>query len=255
MAEKVEIRAGDKAYIRAAHSKPTEESVAERDELLIVMVHGFPGDKNVHGNLFLDLEFLLRDKGYHTLRFDFRGCGESDGREEDFTLSSAGEDFQNVLFWAKDQGYKRFVTIGEGLGAAFCLLNIDEQTACSILLWPYLDLPRIAKTLFRPEAIEEQWLKAGYILKDGKRIGINLIKEMQKHDIVFAMKEAKIPMLVMHGAEDKISPIEQLDLLRAHVGSKRVEITSFLDGEHGLSGLNHRKTMYYHVTQFIEKYA
>jgi pimeloyl-ACP methyl ester carboxylesterase len=255
MAQKVEILAGNKAYIRAAYSKPTEESMALRDELLVLMVHGFPGDKNVHGNLFLDLEFLLRDKGYHTLRFDFRGCGESDGREEDFTLSSAGEDFQNVLFWAKDQGYKRFITIGEGLGGAFCLLNIDHHSVCSILLWPYLDLPHIAKTLFRPEAIEEQSLKAGYILIGGKRIGIDLIKEMQKHDIVFAMKEAKIPLLVLHGAEDKTSPIEQLDLLRAHVGPKRLEITSFHDGEHGLTGLNHRKTMYYHIIQFIEKYA
>ncbi len=255
MAQNVQILAGDQTYIQGSYSKPTEDSVAEREELLVLMVHGFPGNKNTQNNLFHDIEFLLRDKGYHTLRFDFRGCGESDGREEDFTLAGANEDFQNVLFWARDRGYKRFITIGEGLGATIGLMNVDHTVTASILLWPYIDLPRIAKSVYHPENIEAQWLKAGYVLMDNKRVGLNFIKELQKTALVLLLKEIKIPLLVMHGAADDTSPIDQLDLLRAHAGAKRVEITSFHDGTHGLPQLNHRKTMYYHITQFIEKYT
>jgi pimeloyl-ACP methyl ester carboxylesterase len=255
MAQNVQILAGEKIYIHGSYSRPTEDSLAELEELLILMVHGFPGNKNAHGNLFHDIEFLLRDKGYHTLRFDFRGCGESDGREEDFTLAGANEDFQNVLFWARDRGYKRFIVIGEGLGATVALMNVDHTVAASVLLWPFIDLPRIAKTNYRPEAIEEPSIKAGYVLMENQRIGLDFIKEMQKSNLVFALKDLKIPLLIMHGSADETSPIDQLDLLRAHAAAKRIEITSFHDGTHGLPQLNHRKTMYYHISQFIEKYA
>lgn len=255
MAQNVKILAGEKTYIHGSYSRPTEDSLAEMEELLIIMLHGFPGDKNAQGNLFHDLEFLLRDKGYHTLRFDFRGCGESDGRSEDFNLTSAGEDYANIISWAWEKGYKRFLTIGEGLGAVIPVLYPKEEVFAGVMLWPFLDLPRIAKTTYRPEQIEEQWIKAGYILKDDQRVGISLIKEMQGMNMPVRLRETKVPILVMHGAEDEISPIDQLDLLRAHAASRRVEITSFHDGTHGLPALNHRKTMYYHIQQFIEKYA
>lgn len=59
----------------------------------------------------------------------------------------------------------------------------------------------------------------------------------------------------MHGAQDKVSPIEQLDMFRACAGHRRVEITSFQDGTHGLPQENHRKSMFFHIRQFIEKYT
>ena len=64
-----------------------------------------------------------------------------------------------------------------------------------------------------------------------------------------------MPTLILQGVRDEITPIETLDLARGHIRSKRLEITTFHDGEHGLHKLNHRKSMFFHITQFIEKFA
>jgi len=255
MPKPIQILSGESQYIHGLHSKPSEESLENVDQPLVIMIHGFPGNKDSHDSVFQNLEQIIGEKNYHTLRFDFRGCGESDGREEDFTLESASEDIGSVLDWAKDQDYTRFIFICEGLGAPVTFMNAPEQGICYILLWPMLDMPHIAKTIFKADEIEDEWKKAGYALIDENRVGIPLIEQLEKADISGPISDLNRPVLVMHGAQDEISPINQLDTLRAHASSRRIEITSFQDGTHGLTQANHRKTMFYHIMQFIEKYT
>ncbi|GJL85898.1 MAG: hypothetical protein DHS20C02_16730 [Micavibrio sp.] len=217
------------------------------------MAHGFPGHKAGNNDLYGDIEFLLTEKGLHTLRFDFRGCGESEGEPEDFTMSSAIEDFQNVLYWGRDKGFKNYILIGDGLGASLAVLNAERSVNGLILLWPVLDLKAYSQAVFGKPSVEDK--KKDYIEFDGRRVGLGLLREMEKVDMARGLSEVRAPTLILHGAEDKIVPVSQLDLARKHISADRIEITTFHDGEHGLQKLNHRKMMFYHITQFIEKYA
>ena len=189
------------------------------------------------------------------MRFDFLGCGQSEGNPESLTLERGVEQLRSVLRWAKEHHYTRFIFIGEGLGAAFSLLARAEETVCSILLWPIIDLPMIAKNMFGSDSIEAEWEKAGYILFDQSRVGIPLLQQMLKTRMELILSDFQKPMLVMHGAQDEISPIEQLDMLREAADKRRIEITNFHDGTHGLPQDKHREMMHYHINQFIEKYA
>lgn len=225
------------------------------DRLLVIMVHGFPGDKNACNAVFGDFENAAGDKHYNTLRFDFRGCGASDGQSEDFSLYSAAEDLRAVLGWAKGKGYKRFVFIGEGLGASLALMNGPPETLCYILLWPMIDLPLIAGHVFKVDTFQEEWKKNGYVLQGDRRIGVPFLQQLQKANMDKVLKCIGKPLLIMHGAQDEISPIEQLEMFRANAGNRRIEITSFQDGGHGLPQVNHRKSMFFHMRQFIEKYS
>ncbi|MCB9981185.1 MAG: alpha/beta fold hydrolase [Rhodospirillales bacterium] len=255
MRETIQILVGQSQYIRASFAKPKEHLMQSVDRLLVIMVHGFPGDKNACDNVFADLEHVIGEKRYHTLRFDFRGCGASDGLAEDFSLYSASEDFKTVIKWAKDRGYGRFVFICEGLGAAIALMNAPKEARCYVLLWPMVDLPMIAQHVFQADTIEEDWKKAGYIMKDDSRISIAFLQQLKKAKMAKILKDLGKPLLIMHGAQDEVSPIEQLDMFRACAGHRRVEITSFQDGTHGLPQINHRKSMFFHIRQFIEKYT
>ena len=89
----------------------------------------------------------------------------------------------------------------------------------------------------------------------GNRIGIQLLKDLKKTNLIYALNEVFMPTLIMHGAQDKTIPVEQLDIAREHMRSKRIEITTFHDGKEGLQQLNHRKALFHHVMEFIEKYA
>ena len=90
---------------------------------------------------------------------------------------------------------------------------------------------------------------------DKSRIGISLIEQLDSTTVESQLQSLDKPILIMHGSLDKRSPIEQLEMVREHVKSPRIEITSFQDGEHGLHQNNHRKPMHFHIDQFIEKYV
>lgn len=255
MFKTIEILAEDDDYLRCRHTKPEKDEMVGLDHLLIIMLHGFPGNKDGQSDVFNDLSFLLKDKGFHCLSVDLRGCGESDGRQEDFTIEHARTDLKVILEWAKDQGYKKFMFVGEGLGATIPLMDPAEEVLTYVMLWPVLDFSYTAKTVFKADEIKDEWKKAGYILREKDRIGLDFLKELCEIDVEEMLSHVTRPLLVMHGAADKVSPIDRLDYLRGYVNSKRVEITTFQDGTHGLPALNHRKAMHFHILQFIEKYA
>ena len=144
--------------------------------------------------------------------------------------------------------------VGEGLGAAISLINQDENMACMALLWPVLDFKHLVQKVFEIEEIEDQWKKAGYMVYGENRVSVDLIEELTKPDIVSALEHTDIPLLIMHGSDDSTAPIDRLDLIRGHAKSRRIEITSFQNGKHGLPDQEHRSMMRYHLLQFILKY-
>lgn len=255
MSEPVEITSENGQMIRALHDVPGGPKARERSKTLILFSHGFPGDMSHHEDLFGLLSSLLVGAGFHTLRFDYRGCGKSDGRPEHFTLGSANEDFKTVTNWAEKQGYKHIIYIGEGLGATLCLMNLDLNVRALVLFWPIFNTNNYYEHTFAGPEIRIGFDDERTIEHKDHKISAYYLHELKKTDISYAMKEVVMPTLIMHGAKDKDVPMSQLDTARSQLASKRIEITTFHDGEAGLSKPNHRKVLSYHVMQFIEKYT
>lgn len=250
MSQKVNITEQIKGLYRAPIVRMTDHA----DKTLVIMSHGFPGSMKAHNDLFGDVELLIAEKGYHALRFDYRGCGKSGGREQDFTIKSAAEDFQNVKLWAKGEGYTRFVYFGEGLGASIAVMNHDLDLACYVMLWPALNIEQYKEGFFGMISLSEEDKARGYVESGKSRLGLPFLEELDKFDLTPFLRDVHVPAMILHGVQDKKIPMECLDLARAHMRSKRLEITGFQDGGHGLTKLNHRKAMFYHIQQFLEKY-
>ena len=64
MTQKIQIIAGQDQHLGALYRPCDDKNLPDRSELLIVMVHGFPGHKASNNDLYGDLEFLLADKGF-----------------------------------------------------------------------------------------------------------------------------------------------------------------------------------------------
>lgn len=251
----IQIATGDDEFLCALHGCPNEVLISDLEKTLILMAHDFPGSKSGFEGIFTKLEPLLLDKGFHILRFDFRGCGEGVKNNETYTLSKADEDFRSVIDWAKEEGYERFVYIGEGLGASVELLNIELNVLCMVLLWPVLDLKGVAKKTFYADTFQTKAGDEGFLEMRGCRVEKAFVDELAEMELISSLRDVQMPVLVMHGAQDSVSPVSQLDIVRKHMPAKRIEITTFHDGEYGLPKSNHRKVIFYHVMQFIEKYT
>lgn len=242
----------------ANHLEPmTTSTDNERFERgLVIMVHGFPGTREGPEGVFTDLKAALNKRDFDTLLFDFRGCGESDGEMYDLNFASVRDDMKAVLEWGRAAGYSRFFLIGEGLGALFSLLNRPaEDVRGLVYLWPVFDpRPTYLKTVF-DLADSFDKVKHPYIADKTDRYGWPFLADLKAVRAPLIIKGIDRPLLVQHGQKDKLISSVQLELLRRYAqNAKRIEVTTYENGGHGLSNKMERKTLIHHTVQFLSRF-
>ncbi len=255
MDHKVELRDEQlKQPLAAVLSEPEKTLSSIKNDRLVIMVHGFPGDKDAHGDFFGFLNNIFDAQAIPTLRFDFHGCGQSTGRTQDFSLSSAQHDLQGVFSWAEKEGYSRIIVVGEGLGAWLTLANMTKNIEMMFLFWPVMNPAAFGQSNFPMPGIEKLSDLSGFKVFSERNIGLRLIKELSETKIP-VVPELNIPVMVQHGVQDDIVPVDQLDILKEKIIAPRLDLTSYQDGEHGLTDPRHRQMIAYHMGQFLERYA
>ncbi len=241
--------------IRIHYQEPFVLGRCLLDPYLMIFCHGFPNENmSSHDDLFRKLQNACARIGVHSVMFDFRGCGTSDGNSEDFTMASATEDLETIKEWANNRGFEKFMITGAGLGAVPAILGDDQNILAGAFFWPVLQTQDYAIRNLEAEEHKSHFDMGGFIELHHGKVGIPLIKELYHMDIIDDLNRIKYPCLLQQGADDTVIPIEHLELAKAHLRNKRIEITSYQDGTYGLPQDNHRKHMIYHYEQFILKY-
>ena len=184
--------------IKGSLHKPDNETGS-----LIILVHGFTGDRNGPDNIFIKLSQGLSEQGFTVLRFDFRGSGESEGDFIDMTIMSEVSDLKTVLNYAKKNGYSKVGLVGESLGGAVSILGCDERIKSLVLWYPVI----FRKETFRDVDEKKQELeKTGSILIEGGgrtfRVGKSFVEERDTIDIASKIPNIKCPLLIITGDND-----------------------------------------------------
>ncbi|MBU6234896.1 MAG: alpha/beta hydrolase [Alphaproteobacteria bacterium] len=224
---------------------------------VIIMMHGFPGGhKGGCDDLFGELEYRFEGLGYPSIRFDFRGCGESSGREEDFCIESALADLNAVILWAQhDAGHRSIVLLGESCGATIALLgNRPDAIMGNILLWPALKLKETSfKDLFTQESrIESITRDQPYTMFEGHKMGSHFINDIYTLDLTTTLENITAPTLIQHGTADDEVSLEQVHYARDHLAGL-IDIGIFEGGGHGLRDANMRQYMFMNIRHFLER--
>ena len=134
-----------------------------------IVCHGFVGSKDEsHAELQAR---MMEDFGYIALRFDFRGCGMSEGARGQVRCMDQVADAKNALtFLARrpEVDAARIGITGHSFGAAVAVYaaGIDERFACCVSSCGWGDGER----KFRGQhPTEESWAKFTSILDEGRR--------------------------------------------------------------------------------------
>lgn len=254
--EPIEIEITAEEALRGVFCDAHSSGRRPPDASLMIFCHGFPGsDSESHHRLFPKLHNICSKLKLSSVSFDFRGCGKSDGAAEDFTINQATQDLRQVLSWSEEQGYKRLMICAEGLGSLpvlMCLPDFPVKLLC--FFWPVFDAKQYAIQNLEAEDHKPYFEDGGFIEIDNLKVGIPLIKELYELELTSLLKNVIMPCMIQHGAQDSYIPIEHLDLARAYFRNRRIELTTFQDGQHGLPQENHRRYVYYHFQQFVGKY-
>ena len=174
----------DEAVAAVHHEAPGDD--------WIVFCHGFLSDKTG------SYEHRCRravDEGYNAVRFDFRGCGESDGQFVDQTLSAKLSDLRAVVDQFDPASY---VLFGSSFGGkvAFHAAAQDSRVSAVVTRAP-VTYNQVFDT-YR-QAVERN----GECQFDtGDRIDGRFFDDFDTYS--FATIDLEIPIAIFHGSDDAV---------------------------------------------------
>ncbi len=217
----------------------------------IVMAHGLLSFKD--WAFFPWLSHFFADAGFPTVRFNFSGSGmgpQTDGPFENLdafqndTISKQVEDLHFVIdFIARGNlapdlpAQKRVFLWGHSRGGAVCFLSAANSPQVSAVA-TWATIARVNRYLYETK---QAWRKQGFLTMESSRTGqtlkssvdfLNDVEEWGKQgDIPTFLHHLKIPILLVHGAEDTSVPPDESESLAAIYPKARLAI---------LAGANHK---------------
>ena len=118
----------------------------------IIFLHPYAEEKQYVDRIFVHFARLLCSRGYFVMRFDFYGCGDSEGNFEELTFESQISDIQSISNqFIRDTGIGEISLFGVRLGASIAIqyAGIDKNINNLILWSPIVNGAEYAATLLR----------------------------------------------------------------------------------------------------------
>ena len=199
---------GHHGMLSAVLQKPALTAGQKCD--LVIVMHGFMGNKNQE--LMQEIANRLQEEGIASLRFDFNGHGESEGRFRDMTVPNEIEDALKVYEYAASLSFVNNIAIaGHSQGGVVAsmtsgILGKDKVKAL-VLLAP--------AAVLREDAIRGNTMGATYNPLDppeyvrlpfGVELGAEYIRTAFSLPIFETASPYKGPVCLIHGTGDNVVP-------------------------------------------------
>lgn len=204
----------------------------EKKSPAIVICHDFRSNKD--NEFIFEIANTISNAGFITLRFDFRHHGESHGEFQFFTLTKGMDDLRhaiNFLEKTPQVDAKKIAVIGHSLGAniSFLASEKDKRIKAIVSIGCTARLDEFLQSHFREDEIKS-WKEKGFIqMHDFNLLKSDFVDDFYKFDVLEAVKKLDIPVLIIHGTNDKRSPFENARLLFYHTRKPTLEIVEGAD--------------------------
>jgi len=182
-----------------------------------LLLHGFTGTKSESHRMFVKLSRTLAARGIASLRFDFRGSGDSAGNFEDMTIRSEVADTVEALrYLARHRriNSRRLALVGMSMGAAVASLVVGRERTRfkTMALWaPVAEGAGILDNLSTPEAVASL-AQTGITDHDGNLVGVGFIRQFAEMRPLREIVKTRCPVLLVHGTRDATVPHQHSDM-------------------------------------------
>lgn len=208
-----------------------------RKSQIVILCHGFSSSKESKTNV--RLEAILNQNRICTLRFDFFGHGESDGRFEETTISKAVDDILSVIEFLNKSGYDKMGLVGSSFGGMASLIAASKTKDLIFLALksPVSDCLSRIVVQFDEQAIqgwrEKRFISVTSPNGETLRLNYSFFDDAEKVDAYASCEKIKIPTLIVHGDSDETVPLVQSQKASLLIENCRLEI---------IKGADHRYT-------------
>ncbi|HEV8270324.1 MAG TPA: alpha/beta fold hydrolase [Chitinophagaceae bacterium] len=244
------------------------------DAPVIIFIHGFPLNRSMW-----DMQAEALKENYRVVAYDLRGHGNSDPGIDDFFIELFVND---LLRFTEKLGIEKSILCGLSLGGYIalnailkyperfdglilndtqCIADTPEikENRCTAIIRikekgveQYAD--EIIKNLFAPESL----IKKENVIAEVKEMIINTPKQTlcntlhalaERKETCSRLQEINIPVLIMVGKEDKITPIAAAQQMHEKILNSKLEIIQHAGH---LSNLENPAAFNTHLVKFLE---
>ena len=239
---------GDHGKLQAILQKP---QLAQGEKYpMVVFCHGFGGRKE--GPLFELIADSLQKHGIASIRFDFNGHGDSEGKFEDMTVPNEISDAKKVIAYVQSMpDVSKIALVGHSQGgvvAAMTAGELKDQISAVALMAPAAVLRddairgstfgKMYNPLDPPEYVE---------LFGNQRLGRKYITTAFSLPIYETAANYQGPALIVHGNADRVVPYTYGERFHQQWHGSQYVLQEYFD--HGFSQNVYRTTDL--VSQFL----
>ncbi len=174
----------------------------QKNPPVIIMCHGWSGSKEGYPNyFFVKVSREFAKKGFATLRFDFRGSGDSEGKWEEQNTTTMLKDLDNAIDYLVSNSAidkEKIGLVGHSQGGRIVLLQAasDRRVKCLVTWAARTDL-----SYFWSNAWLDKAKRKGYEF-DGFKVSKKWLADDLKYDVEKSIRKIKVPICVIHGDMD-----------------------------------------------------
>ncbi len=204
----------------------------------VVMCHGYGGNKLGNDRrTFVKAARYFAKNGLAAFRFDFFGCGDSEGDFKDQTITTQIRNLTNAITFLQNSNSvdrKKIGVMGWSRGSAICILaaSKDARIRC-VVSWAGEDDFR--NTWANKYIREVKKRGQIYFWWWNTMITKRLLLDEKKYNIIKSARKLRIPFLVVHGTRDEnITLVQGETLYKAAKMPKKILIIK--NADHSFAG-------------------
>ncbi len=204
----------------------------------IILSHGLVSSKE--SSKYIALSEKLVEEGIATCRFDYHGCGESEGNIEETTLTIRVANLDSIFEHAASHhliNSERIGILGSSFGGSTCIVKSakDKRIKC-ISLWA------------TPYILEK---------KDGGRISDidfkdTIFEDFSKYNLLTEAKKLSCA-LVVHGEADEVVPFHEGKAIYKNI-QKPKKLSIIKGADHIFSTTSHREKAFELAINWFRRY-
>lgn len=222
----------------------------------VVFFHGFTGNRLESHSMFVKCSRALAQAGFASLRFDFHGCGESDGEFRDMSLRGEIADGRAAVAYVREQqgiDPKRLGLVGFCLGGAVGAALALSVEAKAVVLWNAIAHTAQLRDLIQHSSRKVMG-KPGASEFGAREFSPRLAEDVLKVEPTRHLKRFRGATLILHAEKDERVPVSHARDFYHAAGADAKEISIIGAADHFLTSTNWEQEVITRTAQWFVRH-
>jgi len=243
--EKIRIKNKYDETLVGVYSKSSKDNAKT-----IILVHGFKVTK--FDSYFNELSILLNQENYNIFRFDFSGCGESEGNFEETLVTKLKDDLATILNYVRnreDIDENNISIIAQSFGVAITLA-LKPNVKSIILTSPAHNFENRWNKLYKFNPKTNKYERFSNT-RGSMTLPKEFFEDAESYNLLNNIKEINSPILISYGDKDDKIPVADAEKLFETANNPK-ELKIFKGADHNHSQC--REELFKIILNFLKKY-